>query len=81
MKRTSKSFEVTTLKDGDIWIAICDDIPIATEACTYEALIQRVWAIAPEIAVMNGLRAQESDVHLRFVVDTPACPDYAQSYA
>jgi hypothetical protein len=53
------------------WIAVCDEIPVATEADSIEALIDRVWLIAPEIAELNGLPAGP-ELHLRFVVNTRA---------
>lgn len=50
------------------WVAVCDDLPIATEAETVDALIERVWLIAPEIAVLNGRDGQR--LSLRFVLTT-----------
>lgn len=55
--------------EGDLWIAEADDLPIATEAPTVDALIERVWSIAPEIAEMNG---HKGDLNLRFIVHTRA---------
>jgi hypothetical protein len=57
--------------DGDRWVAESDDLPIATEADSLEALIERVWLIAPEIAAMNG---HEGELNLRFVLHTSAKP-------
>lgn len=53
--------------DGEVWIAECDALPVATEAPTLEGLIERVWAIAPEIA---GLNDHTADLNLRFRVHT-----------
>lgn len=58
-------------KAAEGWIAICDEIPIATEAASIDALIDRVWLIAPEVAELNGLAAA-SELRLRFVVNTRA---------
>ncbi|MEJ0013344.1 MAG: DUF1902 domain-containing protein [Bauldia sp.] len=55
--------------DGDRWIAESDDLPIATEADTLDALIERVWLIAPEIAALNG---HTGELNLRFVLHTTA---------
>jgi hypothetical protein len=55
--------------DAECWIAEADDLPIATEAPTVDALIERVWAIAPEIAELNGHRGA---LNLRFIVHTRA---------
>lgn len=68
-----RAFVVNLFQDAQSegWIAVCDDIPIATEADSIETLIDRVWSIAPEIAELNGLPAGP-DLHLRFVVNTRA---------
>lgn len=55
--------------EGDCWIAEADALPIATEADTIDALIERVWLIAPEIAELNG---HSGDLNLRFIVHTRA---------
>ncbi|MBN9010571.1 MAG: DUF1902 domain-containing protein [Rhizobiales bacterium] len=49
--------------EADMWIAESDALPIATEAATLDALIERVWEIAPEIAELNGHRCK---LNLRF---------------
>ena len=53
--------------EGDFWIAESEALPLATEAPTLDALIARVWDIAPEIAALNGHRGALS---LRFVLLT-----------
>ena len=53
--------------DGDIWVAESDMLPIATEAPTLDALVDRVWEVAPEIAALNG---HEGILRLRFILDT-----------
>lgn len=55
--------------DEDRWIAVSDDLPIATEANTLDELIERVWLIAPEIAQLNG---HTGPLNLRFVLHTSA---------
>jgi hypothetical protein len=55
--------------DGGRWIAEADDLPIATEADSVDALIERVWAVAPEIAELNG---HKGALNLRFIVHTRA---------
>jgi hypothetical protein len=55
--------------DGDAWIAECDALPLATEAATLDALVKRVWEIAPEVAELNGF---EGNLKLRFVLQTAA---------
>ena len=52
-------FTVKTAWDDEasVWIAICDEIPIATESDTYEGLLERVKLVAPEIIELNYGRA------------------------
>jgi hypothetical protein len=68
-----RAFVVNVFQDpeAECWIGICDDIPIATEAASVDALIDRVWSIAPEIAELNGLLAG-AELQLRFVLNTRA---------
>jgi hypothetical protein len=54
---------------GDLWIAECDTLSVATEAPTLDALIKRVWEIAPEIAELNG---HKDKLMLRFTIETSA---------
>jgi hypothetical protein len=63
------AFDVNVYLDpgGEVWIAECDALPVATEAPTLEALIERVWLIAPEIAELNG---HTGDLSLRFLLHT-----------
>jgi hypothetical protein len=62
------TYVVKVFHDADTWVALSDDIPVATEAPTIDQLIERVWLIAPEIAELNGVAAR--DMRLRFVLDT-----------
>ena len=70
---STPAFVVQVIHDprAGCWIATNDDLPVATEAPTLEELIERVWAIAPEIAELNRIPGA---LHLRFVVDTEAAP-------
>jgi hypothetical protein len=66
---SAPSYEVNLYldPDGDIWLAESDALPIATEAPTLDALVARVWAVAPEIAAANGHRGI---LRLRFILET-----------
>ncbi len=55
--------------DEDYWIAESDALPIATEAPTIGALMERVWEIAPEIAELNG---HKGELKLSFILHTRA---------
>ena len=65
------SYDVTLYldADGDAWIAESDALPLATEAASLDALVERVWQIAPEIADLNG---HQGELKLRFLLHTSA---------
>lgn len=60
--------EVTHLVDDDgvAWMAECDALHLVTEAPTLDALVERVWQIAPEMAMENGLCIPERRLRLSF---------------
>ena len=39
--------------DANVWIAICDEIPLAVEHGSFDALIEKVKVIVPEILALN----------------------------
>jgi len=41
-------------KDAAVWCAVCDDIPIALESGSFDALVERVKIAVPELLEMNG---------------------------
>ena len=49
--------------EANVWIAVCDDIPLALESASLDELINRVRVAAPEIIELNRLPQRES---LRF---------------
>ena len=57
---------VTWDSDAAVWCAVCDDIPIALESSSFDALVERVKAAAPELLEMNGA---EPDCVLHFVAE------------
>ena len=63
-----KSFEIRAEWDGEAggWWCSNDELPLTTEAPTFEQLVARVLEIAPEIAAENGLAApgEEIEVHV-----------------
>jgi len=63
--------EVTRDNDSGMWVAVCDGLTLATEAKTYEALIERVWLIAPDMAMDNGLSIPETNLRLLFQHEAP----------
>jgi predicted RNase H-like HicB family nuclease len=40
--------------EARVWYAACDDIPIALESGSFDALVERVKIAAPEMLQMNG---------------------------
>ena len=47
-----------------VWVATNDEIPIALEAGSFDALIERIRYVTPEILKENG---KPSDVYLNFI--------------
>jgi hypothetical protein len=58
--------------DAAIYWAHSDEIPLTTEAATFEALVERVNAIAPEILMLNGLARAGERVSIRVIVTKEA---------
>ena len=46
--------EVTWDSEAGVWCAICDEIPLAMESNSFDALIERVKVAAQEILALNG---------------------------
>src|SRR6516165_841148 len=63
-----KAFEITAQWDNEagVWWCSNDELPLTTEAPTFEELVARVLEIAPEIAAKNGLAlpGDETEVHV-----------------
>jgi hypothetical protein len=58
-----KTFEIRAEWDGEagVWWCLDNELPLSTEAPTFEQLVARVLEIAPEIAAENGLAARRRD--------------------
>ena len=41
-------------KTAAVWYAVCDEIPIALESGSFDALVERVKIATPELLEMNG---------------------------
>src|SRR5712691_922305 len=61
-----KAFEITAQWDDEagVWWCSNDELPLTTEAPTFEQLVARVFEIAPEIAAINGLAAPGDEIEL-----------------
>src|ERR1700730_17147471 len=66
-----KAFEITAQWDAEsgVWWCSNDELPLTTEAPTFEELVARVLEIAPEIAAENGLAAPGDEIELHIVAE------------
>jgi len=70
MKKKTPGFVISVFEEDGAWIAVNDDLPIATEAQSYSELLERVWEIAPEMPVLNGWVSDPKKLRLRFYIET-----------
>ena len=52
-------------EEANVWIAICDEIPLTLESESLDELISRVRQAAPEIIELNKLPRREFSDHQR----------------
>lgn len=52
-------------EEANVWIAICDEIPLILESESLDELISRVRQAAPEIIELNKLPRREFSGHQR----------------
>jgi Domain of unknown function (DUF1902) len=52
-----------------VWWCSNDELPLSTEAATFEQLVSRVVETTPEIAAENGLVAAGDEIELHFVAE------------
>ncbi len=66
-----KSFEIRAEWDdvAGVWWCSNKELPLATEAATFEQLVSRVLEIAPEIAAENGLAAPGDEIEVHVVAE------------
>ncbi len=71
LDRINPAFIVNVTHDTEsgMWVAVCDEIGLVTESETYEGLTERVWEIAPEIAVENGIDVSADTMRISFHQD------------
>jgi hypothetical protein len=55
-----------------MWVAVCDDLHLVTEHDTYDGLIERVWAVAPDLIAVNGMNVDVATMRLRFEFEDSA---------
>jgi hypothetical protein len=66
-----KSFEIRAEWDGEagVWWCSNEELPLTTEAPTFEQLVSRVLEIAPEIAAENGLAAPGDEIEVHVIAE------------
>ena len=67
MASSRKVFDFRAEWDGEagVWWCSNDELPLTTEAPSFEQLVARVLQIAPEIAAENGLAVAGEEIELR----------------
>ena len=66
-----RAFEIRAEWDAEagVWWCTNGELPLTTEAPTFEQLVSRVTEIAPEIAAENGLASPGDEIELRVVAE------------
>ena len=56
------SYEIDVIWDEEagVWCAVCDNIPLALESNSFDALIERVKVAANEILELNGKKRENT---------------------
>jgi hypothetical protein len=69
LRAQDELIEIEVTFDEDTWIAVSDKIGLVTEAPTYEALVERVRLLAPELIRDNLGIVPDSEhpAHLHFL--------------
>ena len=64
-----KSFEIRAEWDGEagVWWCSKGELPLSTEAPTFDQLVVRVLEIAPEIAAENGHAAPGDEIEMHVI--------------
>jgi hypothetical protein len=66
-----KTFEIRAEWDGDagVWWCSNDELPLITEAPTFEQLVSRALEIAPEIAAENGFAVPGDEIEVHVIAE------------
>jgi len=66
-----RMFEIRAEWDSEagVWWCSNDELPLTTEAPTFEQLVSRVLEIAPEIAAENGLAAPGDQIEVHVIAE------------
>ncbi|MDR2013328.1 MAG: DUF1902 domain-containing protein [Rhodanobacter sp.] len=78
-KRRNVVFQVNVVhavaadeNERTMWVATCDDLHLVTEHETYDGLIERVWAVAPDMVEANAMNIDAATMRLRFEFEDSA---------
>ena len=55
--------------EAGVWWCSNDELPVSTEAPTFDELVTRVMEIAPEIAIANGFAHPGDEIEIRIVAE------------
>ena len=64
---TKVRVEVTHYPDDGIWVAVCDEIGLTSEAESYDELVFRASVVIPELIADNGLSVSSEGCAIEFV--------------
>jgi len=66
-----KSFEIRADWDGKagVWWCSNNELPLTTEAPTFEQLVSRVLEVAPRIAAENGFARPGDEIELHLIAE------------
>ncbi len=67
--RIDHSFNIEVIFDSEVnvWVALCDEIGLATEGDSHDAVIKRANLIIPELIKANGFPARDANYVLNYV--------------
>ena len=63
--KASYCINITWDDEASVWVAISDDIPLALESGSLDALIERVKIVAPEILALNSEHGTPAQFHIK----------------
>lgn len=67
-RATIATLDVEVLYDAEakVWVADCEPLGIVTEAATYEAVIQQVRELVPDMLMENNINLGNQKLYLNF---------------
>ena len=67
MTTVNKPFIVQIIHQGSVWIGICDELGLVSEANNYQQLTTSIHSLAKELYIDNQLGKNSKDLRLSFV--------------